>query len=701
MSKRKNEFDVLLEIRMENIPARFILSAEKQMRRFLETSLSESRLSFGKINIFGTYKRLVAHIEGVGEKTERKILLVKGPPARFLKDEKGEYTPESTGFAVKQGVRLQDLRVEKTPKGDFIFAEKEVGGESSKAKLGEIFSAMISSLEFPKSMIWEETGFRFARPLRGIVSLFGDKIIPVRVAGVKGGRTTEGLNAKGGKTIIVRRVTDYFRILRNVNVIVKDDERRQMLEREIKSAAARMSLSVNLDEDLLLENLYLVEYPVVVSGDFSIDFLKLPPELINLVMKKHLKFFSLSEKNGSLAPYFIGIKDGVSRGQKNVRTGFKNVLEARFKDAVFFYEKDLAAGIKNYAGKIGEIILPVGLGTLKEKAQRVKKVADFIASLNLFGDLDRSDLNAACQCLFADIPSEVVREFPELEGIMAYYYMKKAGFSEKAASSVREYHFPLSTDSPLPSGEESLVLSLAGKTETLVSFFAAGLSASGTQDPYALRKQASGLARILVEKEISLNLREVFRVVRSTLPDGMDFDCEAEKSLLDFIWQRAEVLFQQRNFKFDELRAEKDFFARDGDLFDASLRVSALSEMRKNPSFADLILLFKRAKNIIKQAKFSDGCEPVADLFEKGEEKNLHLQIAKISSLADRLLSERKYSEYLGEITGIKPVLDTFFDGVMVMVEDERIRTNRLRLVSSLIKVFEKFGDLSMIQQEI
>lgn len=699
-NKPANKKDVLLEIRIENIPARFVISAKKQMADLAVSELKKPGLKYESIETFGTYKRLVLYINQMSAKTEEKTITVTGPSAKFLKDEKGNYTPQSSGFASKQNITPDKLKVVKTPKGDFLVVEKKLGGEPAVKKLAEIFPRIISNLQFPKNMVWGADRFKFARPIRGIISLYGEKPVSFNIAGVKSGRKTVGLSCKGSREIIIRSAEKYFKTLENLNVIVKDEKRLLILKQEILEAAKRMKLSANIDEELLSENLYLVEYPVCVVGSFRKNFLDLPIELLNLVMKKQLKFFTVADGKGKLHSYFIGIRDGVSTGQKNVRDGFKNVLEARFEDAFFFYKKDLAAPLDELNDKLKSITFHQKLGTMHDKCLRITEFLSMLSSrLNLAG-FNKEEALKASRYVYSDLASEVVKEFTELQGIMAYYYVKNAGFSKLICKTVKEFYWPLSAKSALPSSAESSVVSLAGKIDAVLSSFAAGIIPTGSEDPYGLRRHGAGLVRIIIANKFPFNIKAFLKEGFEHLPDAVKEKNDKSKlfgDIMEFLWQRAEAVFAESGYKFDEIRAVKSRFLESGDLVEADKRIESLNIMRKDPAFDSLAAAFKRAKNILKKSP-PESANPDEFLFEKDEEKELYKNIQNLSLKSGDISTNDNYAEFLSELVKIKPSLDGFFDNVMVMAEDEKIRTNRIRVIQSLVSLFDKAADLSQIQ---
>ena len=691
--------DALLEIRIENIPARFITSAEAQMEAGARELLAAANLPFETLKAYGTYKRLVLQITGLPGKSEEKTVKAIGPLAKFWKDEKGAYTPQSSGFAKGHGTTPDKLTVETAPKGEVLVAVKIVPGRPASKVLAEVFPKLIGALEFPKTMVWEDTRVRFARPIRSMAALYGEKIVPFSFAGIRTGRLTVGLSSKGSRQINIQSAEKYFRILENANVLVKDGERAKALVAEIEQVSRRTKLEVETDPELFKENLYLVEYPVCVVGAYDQEFLKLPRELVHLVMKKQLKFFTVSDSKKRLQPYFVGIRDGVSKGQKNVEEGFRNVLEARFRDAIFFYDRDLAEPMENMLNVLKTVTFQEKLGSMFDKAGRVETLAGWLAAA--VPGLDAEAVRSASRLVYADLSSNVVREFTELQGVMGYYYAKKDGLNETASKAVGEFYWPMNAKSPLPSTKESSVVSIAGKLDTLAADFALGLIPSGSEDPHALRRQALGLARIILDNDLELPLKEAFGRALELLPaQAAGFDpAKTATALLDFTWQRAETLFEEKGFRFDEVKAVKEFFLRNADLLDCRRRINDLHTVRKNPDFEALAMAFKRAKNILRQAKHSDGAGPDEAIFEKDEERALYSGIKALSGKLKDYISNRDYEKSLVETVSIKAALDSFFNSVMVMVEDPRVKENRLRLIGSLVSLFEDVADLSQLQQ--
>ncbi|MEW5906659.1 MAG: glycine--tRNA ligase subunit beta [Elusimicrobiota bacterium] len=693
--------DVLLEIRIENIPARFVTSAEEQLVKYAAEALKEANLPYESMAAYGTYKRLVLHLAGVPAKTEEKAQKHYGPSAKMLRGPDGNFTPQAAGFARSRGTTPDKLGVETVPnKGEVLVFESKIPGRAAGKALAEIFPAVIARLQFPKNMVWEKTRFRFARPIRSLLALHGDKPVVFSVAGVKSGRVTAGLSAKGSRPLRIASAEKYFKALEHAGVMVKDADRLAALRRELASASKRMKLEVEIDEELLTENLYLVEYPVCVVSSYSQDFLKLPPELVHLVMKKQLKFFTVSDAKGRLQPYFVGVRDGVSRGQRNVEEGFRNVLEARFRDAIFFYSRDLAVPLADFNEKLKAVTFQAKLGTMADKAARVEKLAARLCGASK--EACAEDVAAASKYVYSDLVSGLVGEFPELQGTIGGYYAANAGLSAVAARAVGEFYRPMSAKSPIQSSVEGAIVSLAGKLDTLAADFYAGQVPTGSADPHGLRRQALGAVRIALEKELKLDLCDALDAAlepfAAMLPEARKDLPARREALLDFIWQRAEAVFAEEGLRFDEVKALRGVFMDGGDLPDCRARIRDINSLRSNPDFSGIAAAFKRAKNILKQAKTPLNGSPDEGTFEKDEERALHGDIKAMGGRLRAHVASRDYAKGLSELLAIKPSLDNFFDKVMVMAEDPKVRDNRLNLIKSLVSLVECVADLSQLQ---
>lgn len=731
--------DALLEIGTENLPASFVPSALAQMEELSQRILKENMLNCREVKVLGTYKRLALMMNGVEEKSPDKAMEITGPPARLLKDESGQFTPQSMGFARAQGVKPENLAVVATAKGDFLAVRKVNPGESAFKILSRIFPQIISSIQFPKNMVWEPSRFRFARPIRSLVALCGDRIIPFSVAGVKSGRKTQGLSALGSKPLAVTSPGKYLKTLENKLVMVSPPARRELLKKSLEQAGRRMKLNIDLDKDLIEETVFLVEHPVPVVGHFSLRFLKLPGTLLSTVLKKQLKFFPVTAASGELQPHFVGIRDGISEWQKEVQAGYESVVEARLEDAVFFFEKDLAISMETMNERLKGILFHEKLGTLYDKAERVKKLSTWLcrppphslysSPLKVEGSspeaegVDEDAVNAASGLCYADLASEVVRELPELQGIMGSEYSSRQSMSGQAlplpsrvSLIMRDFYLPVSAKSPLPETLEGSIVSMAGKIDTLTGDFAAGLVPSGSEDPHGLRRQAAGLVRICIEKDIPVSVPSALSYSLGMFEIAENKVSNVRSSLEDFIWQRASTIFEEMGFKFDEIRAVR--VTGLDNLAITCRRLKALHDIRKEPDFDLLVTAFKRAANILKQAGVppppprpllrrsppSDGGGKgeergvEEDLLAEEPEKELARRLKHLNTRIEALQAVFGFLLMLKEMVAIKSPVDNFFDKVMVMADNPDLKRNRLNLMSELVRLFGSVADLSQLQ---
>jgi glycyl-tRNA synthetase beta chain len=706
--------NVILEIGTENLPARFIEPTLLQLKTIATDKLSSHNVDFEKIDVMATYKRLILYIEDMAERTKDIAEEISGPPAHLLKDKDGKFTVQSTGFAKSQGTTPDRLDVMDTPKGQFLAVKKIVKGQSTLKLLKAVLPEIIQSLEFPKTMIWEQSGFRFARPIRNVLALYGDKNIPFAIAGVKTSKNTRLL---GQKLSRVKDVRDYFKKLDNSCVVLSSEKRKELIISGTNRLVSKADLKADMDESLIDENVFLCEHPIPSKGSFNPDFLKLPPELIVTVLKKQLKFFPVFDKTGKkLQPCFIAIRDGLSDNQHEVVTGYEKVVEARLSDATYFFGKDLSTGLEKMRQELQNVMFHEKLGSLFDKTKRVKLISKNICDrLPEDFKIDVHDLTAIGDYCYVDLISEVVREFPELQGYMGGQYAKHFEKPAQVAKGVREFYYPLSADSKAPSAFESAIVSLAGKIDTVCGNFAVGLIPSGSEDPHGLRRQTFGAIRIILEKNIPVSVFDLVDMGLKAQPpkafEDNSLSKEAlESALKDFIWQRVETYFEEKGFKFDEIRAIK---AIDSRSLSASIslpslyaRIQALHKFRKNDDFSNLAPAFKRISNILKKANsISDSERVEASLFDSKSpsERELHEWIVKTTpqisaTIGDNPDDLKSFEDILKNLTGVKPTLDRFFDEVMVMHDDMKIRNNRIALLKALQNLFLQVADISQLQ---
>jgi glycyl-tRNA synthetase beta chain len=696
----------LLEIGVESPPARFVPPALRQMERLAAELLKEERLAFGDVRACGTPMRLALLIGGLAEGSEPAVREASGPPARLLKDAQGSFTQQALGFAKAQGVRVEDLGVKQTPKGEFLCARKALPGEPALKVLSRVFPALISRIEFPKGLEWEESRFRFGRPIRTLVALYGKKVVPFSLAGVKSGSKTRGLAALGTPPVLVTP-EGYLKTLRDRCILADQEERRQVLLEGLEKTAGASSGRLDRDEDLIEQVLYLCEHPVPVLGRFDPAFLELPQALLSTVLKTQLRFFPLLGKDGKLVAEFIGVRDGISEGQGEVREGYQRVLTARFSDARFFVHRDRETTLTEKRAKLASVGFQKGLGSMLDKSERVVALTACLCdrlrpNVPPFDEAAAQAVARLCHC---DLVTDVVKEFPELQGAIGGVYARAEGLGERVALGLEEFYFPAQAKGPLPSFLEGALASLAGKLDSICALFAAGLKPTGSEDPFALRRLGNGAVRILLEKQIRVPVSglvsDCLRILKksdsgaASVMANINAD-EIAKDVKEFLWGRAESLFLDQGFKADEVRS-----VREGGLDDlprAYKRISAVRTLRAEADFESLAGAFKRAANIIKQGPDGGAAETEKDLLKEEAERSLYDVLVRIEGEVRSKSSTEEFEAALRALVRIKPQLDSFFSAVHVMTEDEALRRNRLALLGRLVRLFKSVADISHIQ---
>jgi len=686
----------LLAIETEHLPARFLFGALEQLKTNTENILKENNLQYSSINTFGTYRRLVVEIKELAAKAADIQKEVKGPPAAMLKDKDGNYTKQAEGFAQKNGLKAQDLVIVETPKGPFLYAKCVVKGQETKNLLPQIFEKIIRSLVFPKNMVWEESCLHFARPIRNIVALYGTTLVKFEIAGVKSTKTSLPMLSFGAKPVKINEPKDYIPVLKNLEqpILADIEERKQTLIKALNQVASKLGYQPDLDEDLIKETISFTEHPVVLSGDMDIKFLKLPKELITNVFKKQLRMFPVVNKKGELQPHFLAVRDGISVNQDEVRHGFKNVMTARLTDAVFFFENDIKTGLEKMSQKLPSINFIDGLGNMAQKTERVEKLAAFIAK-----DLPKETqehIRQAAHFAYADLASSVVYEFSELQGYMGGVYADKAAMPKETSIAISEFYLPLSASSALPKTLCGAIVSLAGKLDSLAANFAAGQVPSGSQDPFALRRQAMGAVRIILDKNINIPLAELINKAIELLPK---LENSKTGELLNFTKQRFTTLLEQEQISADVIDSVLPI--ENKSLNQLVIIAKALNSAKNSPALMQAAQSAKRISNILKKSQSQKLPAVKEELFSCNQEKvlyNTFKDIKKRLALKD-LSAQKDYSEAFSSLALLAEPLENFFKEVMVNVPEIDIKNNRLALLSLTENLLTKdIADLSKLQ---
>ena len=659
----------LLEIGAEEIPDWMIEPALKNLRELLEGVSAQYSLGGSVVWVDATPRRLVLRAEGLAVRQADSEEVIMGPPKSSAYRD-GKPTGALTGFAKKMGIAVEELRVESTPKGEYLAFTKKVSGRATSEILAAELPALIGKIYFPKTMYWTgKGGFRFIRPIRWIVALLGADVVPFELAGVKSGAVTSGHRRLGASSVPVT-VENYETQLRANYVLVRAEERKRRIEDGVRALVGGQSASLKPDADLLHSLVYLTEFPTPITGSFDSSYLTLPAEVLVTVMRHHQRYFSLADAEGRLAPCFIAVMNTSADPEGLVKQGNERVLRARFNDARFFWDVDQQKKLADRVEDLRTVTFQAKLGSYYDKTRRVVESVD---QLGGDGAAKRAALLAKC-----DLTCEMVKEFTELQGVVGGLYARFQGESEDVSQAIYDQYKPVSMEDSLPRTKTGQLLSLADKLDTLRGCFEIGLIPSGSKDPFALRRAAQGVVRILSEGEVS----------------GIPVPTDGE--LGAFFRDRIEYYFREiRRHRYDEVRA--GMAAGFDDLKDLAARLEALRAVRPTANFEPLAASFKRIQNILRQAQFSARGEADAALVEAGPERSLYDEFARLRGEVARRRSAREYREALEAIASLRPAVDLFFDKVLVNAPDARVRENRLRLLDSILTEFSAVADFSEI----
>jgi glycyl-tRNA synthetase beta chain len=654
----------LLEIGTEEIPDWMIQPALNHLRELFQQLLEAARLSGSVTLLQATPRRLVLKAEDVPDRQPNRIELVTGPPRSAGEGAAG-------GFAKKLGVEVAALKTVKPPKGEDLAYRQKVKGRHTADILAEALPDLIPKIYFPKTMYWTgKGGPRFIRPIRWIVALAGNKVVPFEIAGVKSGNVTSGHRQLGKKKVRVS-IANYEEQLRQSFVLVSTAERQRKIEAELRELLPDAALRVKSDPGLLSTLVYLTEYPTPILGRFDEQYLSLPEEVLVTVMRHHQKYFSVEDDKGRLAPYFIAVMNTNADPEGLVKAGNERVLRARFNDARFFWDVDQHKKLADRVSDLAHVTYQAQLGSYLDKTNRLVETVKDLGGSEIG---QRAALLAKC-----DLTTEMVKEFTELQGVVGGLYARAQGEPEGVWRAIYGHYKPLSMEGLIPSTPEGRILALADKVDVLRGCFEVGLVPTGSKDPFALRRAAQGVVKILIEGKLSLPLSRLLR---------------RDPQLSEFLLDRIRYYFKEvRGFRYDEVNAV--LASGFEDLVDVESRLEAIQAVRPTENFEPLAASFKRIRNILRQAQFSGGGALDPQLLEPGPERELHDQFQAVR--ASVLSANKGYRDALETIASLRPAVDLFFDKVLVNVPDEKIRQNRLTLLHSLLTEFSTIADFSEI----
>lgn len=684
--------DFLLEIGCEELPPRTLDKLSCTLSQNIKRELEKAELSFESIHRYATPRRLAVLIKSLTSEQPPRTLERQGPSvkAAFTKD--GTPTIACLGFARSCGVLTDQLQIKEREKKAFIYCRIKQPGQATCKLLPKIIQSAIKNLSIPKAMRWGSHPESFVRPVRWVTMLFDKEIVPTTLLGHAADRKTFGNRFHHPKGITITQPSDYQQLLLNHGMVIADfDKRREKIRELIKKTAASKG-EVIIDEDLLKEVTGMVEWPVALLGHFKLGFLKLPPEVLITTMKVHQRCFPIKNNQGDLLPYFILISNIASKDPKCVIEGNERVINARLSDASFFYHNDLKVSLESRLRKLSGIIFQQQLGTLADKTTRIYKLTDFIANQIKVDEklTKRTALLAKC-----DLVSEMVYEFPSLQGTMGYYYALHDKESNIIAQGIKDHYLPRFSGDELPKNLEGVCVALADRLDTLIGIIGINKSHTGDKDPFALRRAALGTLRLLIEKELPLDLLELLK--------------ESEKNYIHQL-PNHNVVNQSFNFIIERLRAwylEKNvspavfmavLSAHPTEPLDFDRRIKAVQYFQTLPEANALTAAYKRVSNILKKQSSKMAADHIdTSLFDSDVERDLAEALKIHTKSVNNLYKKLDYTKALSELAILKDPIDTFFDKVMVMVDDKKKRNNRLELLTSLQQLFTKIADISLL----
>lgn len=683
--------DFLLEIGTEELPAGYLDMALDWLSSRASRRLEELRLAHGRVSSWGTPRRIALMVEDVAEVQPDLVEEVMGPPEKVAFDKGGNPTKAAMGFARAQGVSVEELKVVETPKGRYLFARRKSLGSSAKELLASEVPTWIRELPFPKSMRWGSGELRFARPIRWIVALWGEEVLDLSMDSIKSGRTTFGHRFMSPKGAEVPSPKEYLEVCRRLNVLADPEERKRKIVEESQKAAEALGGTVLQDEDLLRTVVNLVEYPVVVAGKFADEFLELPREVLITVMREQQKFFSIQDSQGKLLPHFVSVANISPPSLDLIRMGNERVLKARLSDARFFFREDQKKRLQERLEKLEGMIFHAKLGTLRQKVERLERLSEILAR-EIAPEAAPKAQRAAKLCK-ADLATEMVGEFPTLQGIMGRYYALLQGEDPEVADAIREHYLPAFSGDRIPSGPVSTVLALADKLDTVAGCFSVGEVPTGAGDPLGVRRAALGILRILLEGGLNASLPSMVRWALEILEAQIG---KVEKGVVDEILNFFAVRLENLWISQGHDPAAVDAIVATGleDLPRAKERLEALEMFMKEENFTDLALSFKRVMNITGTRAPGHVSE---SLFNHPEERDLMDLVRWAEATIPERLDQGQAFAAMRELAAQRPRIDRFFDEVLVNDPDPRVRENRLNMLARLAANFLRLADFSRL----
>ena len=683
--------DILLEIGLEELPARYVTDSMNQLADKVRNWLETMKINYRELKAFSTPRRLALLVLDVAVTQEDVSEEAKGPARKIAQNDDGEWSKAAIGFSRGQGMSVDDIYYKEINGVEYAHVKKFIKGKQTIELLPEL-KDLITSIHFPKNMRWADNDLKYIRPIKWIMALFGQEVIPFSITNVTTADWSMGHRFLGGKWHLTN-AKDYEEFMLEQKVIVDPVKRKNMIVQQLKNIEEAKDWVIPVDEDLLEEVNNLVEYPTALYGGFESEFLELPQEVLITSMKEHQRYFPVKSKDGKVLPQFVTVRNGGSDHLENVARGNEKVLRARLSDAAFFYREDQRTDIESCLNKLTSIVYHEEIGTLAEKVKRVRRLTNILTEKLSFSSQDKVDADRAAEIGKFDLVTNMVNEFPELQGVMGERYARQKGESEAVAIAINEHYKPRNAEDDTPATEVGAVLSVADKMDTICSFFAIGMIPSGSQDPYALRRQATGIVQILLHQNWTIGLEELIQESLSLLNEDGKIKQKMEAvtdDLVTFFKLRLKYLLQEKDVRHDLIDAILG--AEVGDIHSLFNRASVLEANKNKADFKENIEALSRVINIATKSE-SQG-EINTSLFENDYEQRLYERYISLQEQLSEHVTEETYFELL---VSLKNDINQYFDHTMIMADDAAIKQNRLHLMVQLSNLIKKFANVSEI----
>jgi glycyl-tRNA synthetase beta chain len=685
--------DLLIEIGTEELPPKALKKLSLAFLASVKSGLEKTDLSFGSIKPFASPRRLALLVSELAEQTPHKQIERRGPALQAAYGEDGCPTQAAIGFARSCGVDVEDLDKLETDKGSWLMYQSQQPGQATSQLIPDLVHAALEALPIPKRMRWGDLDSQFVRPVHWVVLLFGNEIIDAELLSVRAGRTTYGHRFHHPEPIEIPAPSEYEVLLESEGKVIADFDRRVTTVRaQVESMALELKGQAVINEALLEEVTAMVEWPVAVAGQFEEHFLAVPQEALISTMSANQKYFHLVDAQNRLMPYFITVSNIESRDEAKVRAGNERVIRPRFADAEFFWNQDRKQRLDTRLEQLKAVVFQQQLGTLYDKTQRIAKLAATIATQL---DADKQLAIRAAELSKCDLLTEMVGEFPNLQGTMGRYYAQHDGEAPAVAEAIDHYYRPRFAGDALPEGVIGQALALADRLDTLVGIFAIGQLPTGDKDPYALRRAALGVLRIMIESTVDLDLHHLLTQAAQHFDSAVSAD-KAVEPVMEFILDRLRAYYQEQGIRPDVLDAVTAL--KPVRPVDINKRIHAVNTFRQLPEAESLAAANKRSGNILKKVKGTLPETIKPDLLAEDAEQKLYQALTDLNKMVGPLLANSDYEPALQQLAGLRKPVDTFFDDVMVMVDDTRLRDNRIDLLNQLHGLFLQVADISRLQ---